>query len=356
MTENHEIAVYEDDERALAPLPPPVAAAMQQADVMAQLDAAHRYPRSVTRFLREAETLVTMDRDIAASCMYAVPRGGKVIEGPSVRLAEMAASAWGNLQIGARPIETGEQTVTCEGVAWDMERNVRVAIRTERRITGKPHQRADMAALAAAAGNSIAMRNAVFRVIPRAYIDRLYAAARRVAVGDQKTLVARRDEFMARILKAGVTQERVFLRLGVKGVDDITLDHLATLTGLGTAIQSGDITLDEAFPPVVAAPAPEQEGQRISMRKAAPVAAPPEPPPHSEAAPQSHASNVTVASLRKSFLSDLAKLSEEQRAAFWSQMPAGYTDVAGVQACKELTPMREASDALAAFIAGLKSA
>lgn len=317
MNEARDLEVMRDDgedvehERGLAPVP--LAAALQQADVMAQLDAAHRYGRSITRFLREAESLVTMDQDIAASCMYAVPRGGKLIEGPSVRLAEIAASCWGNLQVGARPVEMGEKTVTCEGVAWDMERNVRYALRVERRITGSAAKRDDMAALAAAAGNSIALRNAIFRVIPRTYIDRLYAAARKVAVGSQKTLVDRRMEFMARIAKAGVTQDRVFARLEVTGIDDITLEQLATLVGLGTAIREGTITIDEAFPPVTptAAVASAPQGQRFAIGRTPPVTV--ESPP-AESATQSAPAATRTPGQRCALLGQRLGLSDiEQR-------------------------------------------
>jgi hypothetical protein len=35
----------------------------------------------------------------------------------------------------------------------------------------------------------------------------------------------------------------------VRGVEDITLEHLAVLRGLATALKEGDTSVDEAFPP-----------------------------------------------------------------------------------------------------------
>ena len=49
--------------------------------------------------------MATIDAEVAGSCFYKLSRGGKTIEGPSVRLAEIVASAWGNLKFGARIID-----------------------------------------------------------------------------------------------------------------------------------------------------------------------------------------------------------------------------------------------------------
>lgn len=246
-----------------------VAGAIVRSEVEAQLSAAHKYPRSPKRFLQEAIGLATLTQEVAEACIYSLPRGGKMIAGPSVRLAEIAASAYGNMQIGARVVDAEEREVVAQGVAWDMEKNLRVTIEARRRITNKHGKRYDddMIVVTGNAAASIALRNAIFRVIPRAYIEQIYNRARLVAVGDAKSLANRRGEVLDRLGKLGVPIERVFSKLGVKGVEDIDLEHLEILIGLGTAIKGGEMPLDEAFPPVAPAPAPAaQDGKRISMR------------------------------------------------------------------------------------------
>lgn len=246
-----------------------VAGAIVRSEVEAQLSAAHKYPRSPKRFLNEAIGLATLTQEVAEACIYSLPRGGKMIAGPSVRLAEIAASAYGNMQIGARVVDAEEREVVAQGVAWDMEKNLRVTIEARRRITNKHGKRYDddMIVVTGNAAASIALRNAIFRVIPRAYIEQIYNRARLVAVGDAKSLASRRGEVLDRLGKLGVPIERVFSKLGVKGVEDIDLEHLEILIGLGTAIKGGEMPLDEAFPPVAPAPAsPAQDGKRISMR------------------------------------------------------------------------------------------
>ncbi len=245
-------------------------AVLNRSEVEAQLDAAHRYRRSVKGFLTEAITLATISRPVAESCIYAVPRDGKTISGPSVRLAEICASAYGNLHVGARVIDIEEKEIVAQGIAWDLEKNLRVTVEARRKIVGKSGRRfsEDMINMTGSAAMSIALRNAIFRVVPRAYVDTIYAKVKLVAVGDAMTLAARRDEVLVRLLKMGVTADRVFLKLGKGAVEDIGLEDLEILIGLGTMIKSGDQTIDDAFPPVSAAPAaPQEDGRRIKLGK-----------------------------------------------------------------------------------------
>lgn len=241
-----------------------------KGEVEMQLDAAHKYPRSVRKFLNEAKTLATMDVETAASCIYALPRGGKTISGPSVRLAEICVSAWGNSHVGARIVGIDGSNVVAQGVAWDLEKNVKYAAETRRRITKKSGQLYDddMITVTGNAAASIALRNAIFKIIPRAYVNQVYDAARKVAVGDASTLADRRPKVMARLAQMGATQERVLAALGKVSVEDITVDDLEKLVGMGTAIKDGSKTVDEAFPevkPPVADVPKEEQGKRMSL-------------------------------------------------------------------------------------------
>ena len=243
--------------------------AITKSEVEAQIDAAHKYPRSVTRFLNEAVTLATVTQEVAESCIYSLPRDGKLIAGPSVRLAEICASAYGNMHVGARVVDVEDANIVAQGIAWDIQKNYRASLEVKRRITGRSGRRfsEDMITMTGNAAASIALRNAIFRVIPRSYVIGIYERARLVAVGNAQTLDAKRSALLDRLQKIGVSQDRVLARLGRTGIQDIGLDDMEILIGLGTAIKNNDQTIDEAFP--APAPAPigaENEGRRISLR------------------------------------------------------------------------------------------
>lgn len=229
---------------------PSATGAIIRAELDQQVSTAKAYPRSIAKFKAEALAMATLDQDTAASCFYALPRGGKTIEGPSVRLAEIIGSAWGNLTYGSRVVEIGERLLTAQGVCRDLERNVSASVNVERRITDKNGKRYsdDMIVVTGNAACSIALRNAIFRVVPMAYGKDILAQARRVAIGDARTLAARRAGMIEYFSKMGVEAKRILWLLDKPSVDDIGLDDMQVLVGLATAIKDGDTTVDEAFP------------------------------------------------------------------------------------------------------------
>jgi hypothetical protein len=283
---------FDDDEVSIVRPEVNALEAITRSEVAMQLDAAHRWPRSVTKFLKSATELACYNEEVAASCMYSIPRAGKMIEGKSIRLAEICASSWGNLHIGARVLDedSNAPTITGQAVVWDLERNVRVTVEAARGILtskGKRYE-PDLIRTNGMAALSIAYRNAVFRVIPQAYANQVYGSARATAVGDATTLVAKREKWVSWLLKTGATPERIFARLGVAGINDVTLDHIATLIGLAQAIRTGDVDVDTAFPVVVVtAPAPAGAPNASGATGAAAA-----PPPPAAAAPEGRRVNV----------------------------------------------------------------
>ena len=224
-------------------------AILNKSEIDQQIATARRFPRSLKQFRDEAMQMVTLDESIANECIYALPRDGKTIEGPSARFAEIIASAWGNSRAGARVISDSGEFVTAQGVFHDLERNVAITYEVQRRITNSKGKRygADMIGVTANAACSIALRNAILKGVPKAFWSSMYDAARQVIMGDIKTLANRRAGAIQNFQRYGVTPEQIFAQLGVAGQEDITLDHLVVLRGLLTALREGDTTPEEAF-------------------------------------------------------------------------------------------------------------
>lgn len=224
-------------------------ATLNKSEIDQQISTAHRFPRSLKRFRDESLQMVTLSESIAGQCIYALPRDGKVIEGPSARFAEIVASAWGNCRAGARVVDDRGEFVTAQGVFHDLERNVAITYEVQRRITDKKGNRykADMIGVTANAACSIALRNAILKGIPKAFWEDMYNAARKVNMGDVVTLNTRRAAAISEFQKYGASEAQVTAVLGVAGVEDITLEHLAVLRGLLTAIRDGDTTPEDAF-------------------------------------------------------------------------------------------------------------
>jgi hypothetical protein len=61
---------------------------------------------------------------LAETALYAYPRGGTQVTGPSIRMAEVLAQNWGNLQFGITELEQRDGESTVEARCWDLETNV----------------------------------------------------------------------------------------------------------------------------------------------------------------------------------------------------------------------------------------
>lgn len=241
------------DEDVMETAGPTALALIGDSEVDLQVSTARRFPRSITTFMRRAKEMATLTPEIAASCIYALPRKEngrqKNIEGPSARLAEICASAWCNLRAEGKVLGNDDQFVTARGTAWDVESNVAIAYEVKRRITTSSGQTysADMIGVTGNAAASIALRNAIFKAVPTPFWKPIYLECRKVVAGDARTFSVRRDNMLHEFAVMGVTEERLCQAIEVKGKADITLDHMATLAGFFTALKDGDTTIEEAF-------------------------------------------------------------------------------------------------------------
>jgi len=193
--------------------------------------------------------LATVDKETAEKCWYALPRAGKVIQGPSVRLAEIVASSYGNLRVGTRIVAVDDKNVTCQAVCYDLENNVAIQTEVKRRITDKYGARYndDMIVTTANAGSSIALRNAVFKCIPMVLFKSILDKVKKVGMGDERTFAAERDATINKIVKMGAETKQIAALLGKRGTPDLDTDDVVILKGIITAVEDGDTTIEEAF-------------------------------------------------------------------------------------------------------------
>lgn len=223
-----------------------------KAQIDTMVATAHAFPRNIRRSTDNAIAIVSMDRDTASSCTYAVPRGGKTISGPSVHMAKILSQTWGNMRVEAKVIEVGQSHVTSQAVAFDLENNLAIKVEVKRSIMGRQGRfNDDMIVVTGNAANSIALRNAVLSVIPKAVVDKVYNAAKQTITGDisdnNKLIAKRKQVFDALKDTYGVSEKDVLGAVGKAAIDHITADDLVVIIGFGQAIKDGDTTVEEAF-------------------------------------------------------------------------------------------------------------
>jgi hypothetical protein len=94
------------------------------------------------------------------------------------------------------------------------------------------------------------LRDATFRVVPKSLFKSIENECRKIIAGDTKSFDQRRAAVVQWINRLGIVPERVWAALGIQGPDEITPEHLLTLTGLRTSIKDKETTPDEAFPAI----------------------------------------------------------------------------------------------------------
>ena len=229
--------------------------AVERANVDSQVATAKQYPRDLARSVNNSIAMARMDYATAQSCGYALPRGGKPITGPSVHLAKLLVSNWGNMRAEAKVVQITDKQVISRGTCWDLENNVATAFEVRRSIVGKGGKRFtdDMITVTGNAANAIAYRNAVFSVIPKAITDKVYQAAQHFITGDlsdEEKLVARRKKCIDFFKdEYGITEQEVVMLCGKQTVNQIKVDQIALLLGITQSLTDGDTTVDELMKP-----------------------------------------------------------------------------------------------------------
>lgn len=224
-----------------------------------QIATAKQYPRSLKQCLENAITIATLDIETAKSCNYSLVKGGKSIVGPSVHLAKIVAQQYGNMRIENRVVGYDDTHVTCEAVCFDLEKNFAIRTTIKKSIVGNSGRfSADMQTIIGNAGNAIALRNAIFAVIPANIIKKVYDAAMEASVGklsDPNELIKRRtlciDFFKNSYPDLNLTDEEIAKAVGKVSINHLTKDDLITLLGYEESMKQGECSPIDVFRPQI---------------------------------------------------------------------------------------------------------
>jgi hypothetical protein len=228
--------------------------ALNRAEVDIQIATAKQYPRNLPQVLNTIETYATMDTETAEDCFYALRRGNgsgenSVIEGVSVRMAEIIAGAWGNLRVQTRIIGNDGKTITAQGVCHDLETNLAVAVEVKRRITDRQGRTfsEDMQVVTGNAASAIAFRNAVLKVVPKAVTKNVLDRVKRVAIGASIDLETSRQNILLYYSKIGVTKDQLLSYLAITSIEEIDKERVFLLRSTANAIKEGTTSVKETF-------------------------------------------------------------------------------------------------------------
>ena len=245
--------------------------ALNRTEFDIQIATAKQYPRDINTVLNKISTYATMDKETAEDCFYVLRRkdtngNDTVIEGLSVRMAEIIAGAWGNLRVQTRIIGNDGRTITAQAVCHDLETNFAVSKEVKRSIVSRKGitYSQDMQVVTGNAAASIAFRNAVLTVIPKAVTKRIINDVKQVALGQAIDLETSRQNIIQYFGKLGVTKEQILQYLGITKIEEIDKQKVFELRATANAINEGTTTVKEAF----VQPAIDAEKERKATKAA----------------------------------------------------------------------------------------
>lgn len=231
--------------------------AINRSEVDIQVATAHRFPRDIEKCRANILALAAMDDTIAYNCFYHLERKDKdgnksVIEGPSIRLAEIIAASWKNLRIAARILGNDGKTITAQGVCHDLETNVAYSVETKRSIlTSKGYTYSqDMQVVVGNAAAAIALRNAICKVVPAVLINSCIKSIQQKALEHIKKNGVSSEwlnclGYMQKYYK--LTEKEILDYIGRKSSADVTAEDIQKLGGVCNAINEKTTTVEEVF-------------------------------------------------------------------------------------------------------------
>lgn len=230
------------------------------AEIQASFAIAVKRPRDEMA-ARDRMKQAVKQGAFAKTCFYSFPRARTEIFGPSINLAKECARVWGNFIVGYRIMQDDDESRTIEAYAWDLETNTRYPLQDtfKKRIQRKdyktgltsyiePDER-DLRELTAKRA-AIQMRNAIFDLLPRDFVDELVDLARAASKKGKIVPNEFRRQLLTNFGKMGVYVDRIdyycLENYGHK-FDATNDDELQELEGVVRAIKDGVASRDEYF-------------------------------------------------------------------------------------------------------------
>ncbi len=189
---------------------------------------------------------------LAEHAMYAYPRGGTLVTGPSIRLAEVLAQCWGNLDCGVREISQGNGVSVAEAYAIDLQTNTRVTkifhvphVRDTKKGRTKLTDARDIYELVANQG-SRRLRACILGIMPGDVVEAAVNQVKKTLETGELPLSDRIRIMVTKFDELGVKVEHLEKRLAHK-LDATIPAEIVTLQGIYKSIKDGFSSREDFF-------------------------------------------------------------------------------------------------------------
>lgn len=225
--------------------------------IQASLVIAKKFPRDETAAITKIRTSCKRIT-LADQALYSYPRGKKRVTGPSIRLAEVLAQNWGNIDFGIKEIENHAHATqgysVVEAFAWDLESNTKQSktfvVKHKMQLKdGRTKFLTDPRDIYELVANQGArrMRACILGVIPGDITDYAVAECRKtLETGDGTPIKDRINQMTAYFSDFGVSQTMLESRLGHE-MKLTTAQEIVELKSIYLSIRDGQSKREDWF-------------------------------------------------------------------------------------------------------------
>jgi hypothetical protein len=213
-------------------------------EVEGAIISAKKFPRDIEQSY--SNIIKTCRRKkIAENAMYSYPRGGKLVTGASIRLAEVLAQNYGNMQFGIRELSNKNGESEVEAYCWDLETNTRMSknfrvkhVRDTKFGKKDLKDERDVYEIVANMG-ARRVRACILSIIPADIVeDAIRECEKTVSNANDEPIDDRRRKMVSAYDSLGVTKKMLEERLGHK-IREVNSDEIVELTKIYKTIKDG---------------------------------------------------------------------------------------------------------------------
>lgn len=220
-------------------------------EVQARLIMARKLPRDQ---MKSFSNIINACKrpGLAEDAMYAYAKGGGLVTGPSIRLAEVLAQNWGNMDFGISEISQVKGSSFVEAYAWDLETNT---IQTKRfHVPHKRYTRQGIKELTdprdiyemIANNGARRLRACILGVIPGDITDAAVKQCEKTLASGEEPLTERIKKLVTAFDEFGVKVEHLEKRLGHK-LDATIESEFVTLRAVYKSLKDGMANRESFF-------------------------------------------------------------------------------------------------------------
>jgi len=242
--------------------------AQASSEVLGAIFAAKKFPRDEFKSFQKVIT-ACQRINLANAATYMYPKGGTNVTGPSIRLAEVLAQAWGNMDYGIRELEQHEGYSEMQAYCWDLETNlqrkINFTVKHERHTRQGSYALEDPRDIYELTANQGArrMRSCILAQIPADVTEKAVAMCKQtIAKGGGEPLVDLIKKMLLVFGQLGVTQAMIEQKLG-HPIGEMSPEEYADYRSICNTVRDNAGSRDQFFTttasskPVISSPKPK---------------------------------------------------------------------------------------------------